>query len=149
MHMLRRRMGDAAFMKMLSTLVSRYSYKQVTTDEFRELAAEFSPKGLPDPHLENFFDHWVYGTGLPQLNLSTTVRGKAPAIDLKVTVSQTGVGESFGVDVPIEIRFPGPAKPIVKWIRTGPDPVVLTMKLRAAPSKVELGPGAGVLAVRK
>jgi hypothetical protein len=149
MHMLRRRMGDPAFMKMLSALVARYSYKQVTTDEFRELAAEFSPKGLPDPHLENFFDNWVYGTGIPQLQLATSVRGKAPAIDLKVTLTQSGVGESFGVDVPIEIRFPGGVKPIVKWVRTGPDPVILTMRLRSAPAKVELAPGGGVLAIRK
>jgi hypothetical protein len=59
------------------------------------------------------------------------------------------VGESFGVDVPIEIRFPGGVKPIVKWVRTGPDPVILTMRLRSAPAKVELAPGGGVLAIRK
>lgn len=148
-HMLRRRMGDAAFMKMLAALVTRFSYKPVTTEQFRELAAEFSPPGLPDPHLENFFDHWVYGTGIPQLNVATSVRGKAPSVDLKVTVTQTGVGEDFGVDVPVEIRFPGATKPIVKWIRTGPDPAVVSMKLRSAPSKVEVAPGSGVLAVRK
>lgn len=149
MHMLRRRMGDDAFMKMLAALASRYAYKPVTTEQFRELAAGFSPKGAPDPHLDNFFEHWVYGTGIPQLNISTSTRGKAPAIDLKITVTQSGVAEEFGIDVPIEIRFGGQVKPIVKWIRTGPDPVTLSMRLRSAPSRIELAPGNAVLAVRK
>lgn len=148
-HMLRRRLGDASFMKMLAALVSRYSYKPITTDQFREHAAGFLPAGTPDPHLENFFDHWVYGTGIPQLNVTTSVRGKAPSVDLKVTVSQTGVNEDFGVDLPVEIRFSGAVKPIVKWIRTGPEPVVLTMRLRSVPTKVEVAPGAGVLAIRR
>ncbi len=148
-HMLRRRMGDAAFMKMLAALVSRFSYKPITTEQFREHAAGFLPPGTPDPHLGNFFDHWVYGTGIPQLNVTTSVRGKAPSVDLKVTVTQSGVGEDFSVDLPVEIRFSGAAKPIVKWIRTGPDPVVLSLRLRSAPSKVEVAPGRGVLAIRK
>lgn len=148
-HMLRRRMGDDAFMKMLAALASRYSFRPVTTENFRELAAEFSPRGLPDPRLENFFDHWVHGTGIPHLNLATSVRGKAPAVDLKLTLTQSGVTEEFAVDVPVEIRFGGRSKPIVKWVRTGPDPVVLSMRLRSAPSRVELAPGGAVLAVRR
>ncbi len=148
-HMLRRRLGDAPFMQMLAAITSRYSYKPLSTEQFREIAAEFSPKGLPDPHLENFFDNWVYGTGIPQLNISTSTRGKAPALDLKVTVSQTGVPDDFSIDVPVEIRFPGQAKPITKWVRTGPDPAILSVRLRSAPSKVELAPGAAVLAIRK
>jgi len=37
---------------------------------FRALCAEFLPPGTSDPRLENFFDTWVYGTGVPTLKLT-------------------------------------------------------------------------------
>jgi len=149
MHMLRRRMGDPAFLAMLGEVRKRYAYKTLTTEQFRELAAEFSPKGLPDPDLENFFDNWVYSTGIPTLEFSSKVRGKAPAVEVAVSVRQTGVGDEFSVDVPVEIRIPGQTKPLVRWVRTGSEPANMLVKLKAAPTKVDLAPGNGVLAVRK
>ncbi len=149
MHMLRRKMGDTAFLAMLGEMRKRYAYAAITTEQFRELAAEFSPKGLPDPDLVNFFDNWVYGTGMPTLELSSKTKGKAPNLDLEVTVRQTNAADEFSIDVPVEIRLPGQAKPIVQWIRTGPEPASFHLKVRSAPVKVELAPGAGVLAQRK
>lgn len=148
-HMLRRRMGDRQFLAMLGAIRQRYAYKGFTTEELREIAAEFSPKGLPDPTLENFFDNWVYSTGVPTLELTTTVKGRAPQTQLTVTVRQEGVNSEFGVDVPVEIRPAGNTAPIVKWIRTSSEPVTFTVRLKAPPAKVELAPGDGVLAYRK
>ncbi len=149
MHMLRRRMGDRPFLAMMGEIRKRYSYGTLTTGQFREIAAEFSPKGLPDPDLENYFDNWVYGTGVPTLELTHKSKGKAPNVELEVTVRQTGASEEFSIDVPVEIRMPGQVKPLVHWVRTGPEPAQIQLKLRAAPVKVELAPGAGVLAHRK
>src|SRR5580692_6000772 len=42
-HMLRRRMGDAPFMKMLAELRRRYEWKIIDTEQFRLLCAEFLP----------------------------------------------------------------------------------------------------------
>ena len=53
------------FTKMLTELRRRYEWKTIDTEQFRLLCAEFVPKGSPDPKLENFFDQWVYGTGIP------------------------------------------------------------------------------------
>lgn len=149
MHMLRRRMGDTAFLAMLGELRKRYAYAALTTEQFRAIAAEFSPKGLPDDDLENFFDNWVYGTGIPTLEVTSKTKGKAPNVNLEVTVRQTSTTDEFSIDVPVEIRLPGQVKPLVQWIRTGPEPASFQLKLRAAPLKVELAPGAGVLALRK
>lgn len=146
LHMLRRRMGDEAFMKMLAALRQRYEFQPVTTEDLRRLAAEFSPQGLPDASLENFFDSWVYSTGIPTLSVTSSVKGKAPALQLQVTVRQTDVPEDFGIDVPVEIRVPGDTKPRVKWIRTSSEPVSFTVPLRRGPAKVELSPGDAVLA---
>lgn len=143
-HMLRRRLGDDNFLKMLRALRDRYQYDAVTTEEFREICAEFLPPGIPDRQLIDFFDHWVYGTGIPQLSVSHSVKGQL----LTVTVRQTGVPEDFGVDLPVEVRVAGRRAPIVKWIRTDAEPVQFTMKLPAALQRVELAPGLGVLTAR-
>lgn len=144
-HMLRRRMGDAAFLRMLSELRRRYELRLVSTEEFRALAAEFLPPHDPDPALESFFDTWVYGTGIPMLEMSTSIRGKAPAVALIVTVRQSGVPDDFVAEAPLEVRPAGGGKPIVRWVHTSSEPAVITVKLKARPQKVELAPGMAVL----
>ncbi len=149
MHMLRRRMGDEAFLKFLGEVRKRYEYKSITTEQFRRIAAEFIPKGQPDPELLNFFDTWVYGTGIPSLQVTHAVRGAAPKRTLTVTVRQSGVPQEFSVDLPVEIRFAGVKAPVVKWVRTSDEPVSFTVPLRGAVQKVELAPGFGVLTQKK
>ncbi len=102
--MLRRRMGNGRFVKMLGELRRRYEWKTVDTEQFRALCAEFLPPESPDPRLENFFDEWVYGTGIPTLKLTYTVRGKPGAYKLTGTVTQTDVPDDFTVTVPVEIQ---------------------------------------------
>lgn len=149
LHMLRRRMGDAKFLAMLGELRKKYAYRSLTTEDLRAEAARFLVPGDPDPALETFFDTWVYSTGIPVLEIGTRVRGKAPAVELQVTVKQSGVSEDFQSDLPVEIRLPGQAAPLVKWVRTASEPEVLKVKLKAAPLKVEVAPGAGVLAAKR
>ena len=47
LHMIRRRLGDEKFMKMLAELRRRYEWKTVTTDQFRELCASFCLRARP------------------------------------------------------------------------------------------------------
>ena len=144
-HMMRRRMGDDNFMRMLASLRQRYEFRTLSTEQFRELAAQFLPADDPDPKLESFFDTWVYGTGIPQLEMSTSTRGKAPAVTVTVTVRQSGVPDDFVSAVPVEFKLAGGAKSIVRWVHASSEPTVLTMRLKAPPQKVELAPGLSVL----
>jgi hypothetical protein len=146
-HMLRMRMGDASFQKLLAEIVRRYRYKAITTEDFRMTAAEFMPPKSDDPKLENFFEQWVQGTGIPNLKVSYAVTGKAPKIKVKGTVTQSGVPDDFSVSVPVEAQLPG-RKPVVSWVRTSSEPVTFTLDLPRAPSKLLLAPGQAVLAVR-
>ena len=148
LHMLRRRMGDERFLRMLGELRQRYQYRTVTTDDFRELATRFLPPQSVDPSLESFFDNWVYSTGIPTLRLRSSVRGKPPNVDLHVTLYQSGAGEDFSVYVPIVVQVRG-GNPVVKWIETDDQPVSFDMTLRQSPVKVELDPGNSILAVRE
>jgi hypothetical protein len=143
MHMLRRRLGDAQFLKMLAELRRRYEWKTLDTEQFRSLCAEFLPAGSPDPGLENFFDQWVYGTGIPTLKLSYAVKGKPGAWKLTGTVAQSDVPDDFSVTVPVEIQT-GRGK-LVRLIETGADPATFSVPVVAATAKAVLDPGASVL----
>ena len=142
-HMLRQQMGDAAFTKMLAELRRRYEWKTIDTEQFRLLCAEFVPKGSPDPKLENFFDQWVYGTGLPALKLTYSVKGKPGAWKLTGTLAQSEVPEDFSVTVPIEIQT-GKGK-VIRQIRTSSDPVQFSVPVTIANAKAVLDPGSSVL----
>jgi hypothetical protein len=144
MHMLRRRMGDQRFLAMLADLRKEYEQKPLSTDAFRATAARFLPPQSPDPNLEDFFDQWVYGTGIPSLKLSYSVKGKAPALRLAGTVTQSDVDDDFSVPVPIEIQL-GHGKTLTRWVRTATGAVTFSVALGQAPVKVLLDPGFSVL----
>ncbi len=146
LHMLRARIGDERFAAMLGELRRRYEWKTISTEQFRQIAAEFLPPGSPDPKLETFFEQWVYGTGIPTLTLSYSVHGRSPAVKLMGKVSQTGVDSEFSVQVPIEIQSAAGRQ--VKWVRTSGSPEEFAVALKQAPAKVSLDT-ANVLAVSK
>lgn len=136
LHMLRSRMGDGRFIEMLAELRRRYEWKTVSTEQFRQLAAEFLPPHSSDPKLETFFEQWVYGTGIPVLTLKYSVHGRAPAVKVAGTVSQSDVDPEFSVAVPVEIQCGGTRQ--VEWVRTTSSPVEFTATLKQAPVQVSL-----------
>jgi aminopeptidase N len=138
--MLRARMGDQPFFSMLAELARRYDRKAVTTGQFRELAAQFLPPHSDDPHLEMFFDQWVYGTGIPTLTMTYSVKGNT----LTGKVTQSGVDPDFNVAVPIEIQLTRD-RSIAKWVRTENGAAAFTVALNQPPLKVTLDPHYAVL----
>jgi aminopeptidase N len=144
MQMLRRRLGDQRFEATLVEVLKRYDRRSLTTEEFRELAAQFLPPRSEDPDLTSFFDQWVYGTGIPNLKLTWSVKGQAPAMRLVGTITQTDVVDDFTVLAPVEIQTAhGPA--ITRWVKTSNEPVTFTVALSRAPLKVLLDPHNAVL----
>ncbi|MBZ5584283.1 MAG: hypothetical protein LAQ30_19135 [Acidobacteriia bacterium] len=144
LQMLRARMGDDRFLVMLAELARRYDHKEVTTEEFRGLAAQFLPPKTDDPALETFFDQWVYGTGIPTLKLTYAIKGKAPSLRLVGSLTQSGVEGDFGALAPVEIQLPR-AKTVTEWVRAGKDPTQFSVALKQAPVKVLLDPHHAVL----
>ncbi len=135
MHMLRRRIGDDAFFKLLAELRRRYEFKLVSTADFQALARELRPRGMPAEGIDAFFDNWVYATGIPTLKLRYTVRGVAPAVKLSGSIDQSGAGDDFSMDAPVEVQFAkGPPQTI--WVRTIGDDNTFTANLRQLPLRV-------------
>jgi aminopeptidase N len=129
---------------MLADLRKEYERKPLSTEDFRLLAARFLPAQSADPQLENFFDQWVYGTGIPALKLSYAVRGKGSAMRLNGTVTQSDVASDFSVLAPVEIQL-GNGKTLTQWVRTGEGAVTFSLAVPQAPVKVQLDPNFSVL----
>jgi hypothetical protein len=143
-HMLRQRLGDQAFFALLADILKRYDHKEMSTEEFRAAAASFLPPKSEDPKLEAFFDQWVYGTGVPTLKVSYTLKGKAPALRLVGTLTQTDTDQDFSALTPVEIQIARGRTQTV-WVASSSSPVTFTVPLKAAPLKVTLDPHRAVL----
>ena len=144
LHMLRRRMGDERFFSMLNEILKRYDHAEISTDDFQRLAAQFMPPKSEDRQLDTFFDQWVYGTGVPGLKLSYTVKGKAPALRLTGTVTQSEVDDDFISVVPVEIQV-ARGKTVTEWVSVSNEPATFSVPLAAPPLKVTLDPNHAVL----
>jgi peptidase M1-like protein len=143
MHMLRRRLGDDRFLKMLAEMRRRYEFRIITTEEFRALAAEFLPPRSPSDTMDAFFDNWVYATGIPKLKLQSSIKG----FRVSGNVTQSGVDSDFSAEVPVEIQFAKGA-PQTVWVRTSSDPVSFSVTVKQPPVKVSLSPYS-VLSAKK
>lgn len=133
-HMLRARLGDTAFLKMLASLRQEYERQEISTEQFRLHCARFLPPGAADKQLEGFFDQWVYGTGIPQLKLTW----KAKPGRVTGSVKQAGVADDFSTEVTLEIRTGG--KAIRKTIRTDNDGAEFSFPVAGTAAKVILDP---------
>ncbi len=143
-HMLRRYLGDQRFFAMLNEVLKRYDHQEISTEDFRRVAAHFTPPKSDDPDLETFFDTWIYSTGIPSLKMSYSVRGKAPALRLTGAVTQADVGSDFSALVPVEIHLAG-GHATTLWVRCGSEPATFSVVLRQPPLRVTLDPDRAVL----
>ncbi|HXA49068.1 MAG TPA: M1 family aminopeptidase, partial [Candidatus Acidoferrum sp.] len=144
LQMLRGRMGDERFSAMLGEITKRYDRKEISTEDFRLLAAGFLPPKSDDPKLETFFGQWVYGTGIPTVKMNYSVKGVAPNVKVTGTVTQSDVDDDFTALVPVEIQI-ARGKSMVQWVRTSDVPATFSVALKAVPLKVVLDPHHGLL----
>jgi aminopeptidase N len=149
LHMLRRIMGDQKFFAMLSELRKKYEYKTVSTEQFRELAAQFLPPNFSDPGLENFFSHWVYSTGIPTLEMQYKVTGKEPALKLNGVIRQSGVPEDFSVGVAVSVQTAAGGPKTETRVQTANGETPFSVSLKQRPSRVILDPRDSVLAIKQ
>jgi hypothetical protein len=143
LHMLRRKMGDDRFLAMLRALCERYRFQSVTTAQFRKLAQEFGAPQTSAGDMESFFENWVYGTGIPTIQLNYTVRG------LKVTgtVTQSDVADDFTARIPIEVQS-GRTRNLY-WVPTSNDTDPFEFTLKEPAVKVGLAVKDALMSAKK
>ena len=148
LHMLRKRLGNERFLKVLSELRRQYQFRGVGTADLLDLVKKSLPPGVSADSMEGFFDNWVYSTGIPTVRVKYSVRGKAPSWKISGTVEQSAVDDNFSVDIPVEIQFAKGAA-LTIWVRTSKQPVSFSATLKQPPVRADIPAGASVLASRK
>lgn len=150
MHMLRGILGDRAFFGMLRTLCESAGSDSITTEGFRELAAGHLPEGYRDPELRDFFDEWVYGTGIPKLTAEWSQEARDGRHHFKLQLTMTGVDRYFPLQVPVEVHTL-PERSLVKAVTVGDseDEAGFSVVLRNPASRVVIDPRGSLLAIKQ
>lgn len=100
-HMLRRQMGDQAFVNSLRRFFARYRFSEAG---FGDLRGVFEQETGLD--LRPTFDQWLERTGAPQLVLADVQsNAKAGAFELSFTLRQVQPGEAFTLRVPVAVQL--------------------------------------------
>ena len=86
-HMLRREIGDEAFLATLRAYLERFGGGNATTRDLWDVAEAVSGQDL-----DAFFEQWVYRPGNPQVSLYWTIDGAVLACQ---------AGEPFVIDLPL------------------------------------------------
>lgn len=148
LHMLRKRLGNERFLKVLAELRRQYQFREASTANLLDLVKKSLPPGVSAESMEAFFDNWVYATGIPTLRVKYSVKGNAPSWKVSGTVEQSGVDSNFSVDVPVEVQF-AKAAPQIIWVRTSSEATSFSATLKQLPAHLDIPAGASILAIRK
>ncbi|MGH9377388.1 MAG: M1 family metallopeptidase [Terriglobia bacterium] len=133
---------DANFIAMMRDFVQTYAGKNASTEDFERVAEKHY--GRP---LAWFFNEWVYGTEVPAYNfqyqLSDAPQGKTL---LRMTLTQSGVSNSFGMDVPLYIYLQGQPRFIGFIAIQGSRTLSFNARLPVHPEKVAIDVNHSLLA---
>src|ERR1700674_4201503 len=95
---------DARFMAFLQTIVTKYAYRALSTDNLQhEVEAVMTP-GMNlegGRSMEWFFEEWVRGTGIPHYHVEFTAHRSETGYLIRGKLFQTGVPRSFIASVPL------------------------------------------------
>ena len=142
-HMLRERLGDENFFKLLAELRTRYQFAPVSTEQLQELSKQFLPTGMRPRQIDLFFENWINGTGIPKFDLKSDVEnhgGEGVAVSGSVTL-RGKLEEGFTAEVPVEIRFvDGTTK--VLWVEADQEPARFETTVEAVPQSIRVLRGA-------
>jgi aminopeptidase N len=85
-HMLRQEIGDENFTQFLREYYLRYTGSSASTAELQSVA-----EGVSGKDLDTFFNQWVYGSGIPHLDVNWT----AQTGNVTIQVCQASTGQLF------------------------------------------------------
>src|SRR5207245_3570840 len=95
---------DARFNALLQTLVTKYAYRALSTDDLQhEVEAVMTP-GMDlegGRSMEWFFEEWLRGTGIPHYRLEFAPHHRENSYQLRGKLVQTGLQPSYIERLPI------------------------------------------------
>jgi aminopeptidase N len=101
-HTLRETIGDEPFWRALNIYLNRHKFGSVETGDLQKVMEETS-----GAKLDWFFAQWIYGAGIPKLDVEQVYNSKSRTLKLTVSQVQKDDGitsESFILPMEIEIK---------------------------------------------
>jgi hypothetical protein len=113
LHMIRmlmysERNGDDDFRAMMHDFVDTYRLKVATTEDFKAMVEKHMTASMDldrNHKMDWFFNEYVYGTDLPQYRFESQLKSNSDQDSLYFKLTQSGVPESFKMNVPIYIEL--------------------------------------------
>jgi len=105
LHMLRQRIGEDVFWRVLRTYYRRYRYQTALTEDFRRVAEDLSGQDLA-----SFFQQWLYRAGHPKLQLDWAYDETGQRLELTIKQMQPGPAFQFPLDIGIDYGGDRPAQ---------------------------------------
>lgn len=133
---------DGHFIAMMQDFVKSYAGQNASTEDFRKIVE----KHMGEP-MEWFFNEWVYGTAIPTYDFSYAMADAGGGqTELTMTITQSNVGESFQMRLPVYIAVQGEMRYLGTISAAGTKPQKTSVKLPMRPDKIVLDPGRSILA---
>ncbi len=92
LHMLRNRIGDQKFFKLLRSFFETYKNKNASTEDFIQLATSIAAEDL-----STFFKQWLYRADIPIIKIDSKIKKGV----LKVAVQQNK--EAYELVIPVRV----------------------------------------------
>jgi aminopeptidase N len=102
LHMLRHVIGDDAFFRSLRMYVSKFSYSNADTEDFRAVCEQVSGKKL-----DWFFSEWVYGEGQPKYQIDWRAEDSGGGPNLVIHIQQLQEGQTFRMPLDLSVQTSG------------------------------------------
>jgi len=133
---------DARFVALLHTLVTKYAYRALSTNDLQhEVEAVMQPgMDLEGGHsMEWFFEQWVRGAGIPRYRVDFTTHHSEKGYLVKGKLYQEGVPRSFIASVPLYSGSAGHGAFLATVTATGPE-TSFHFLTPVAPHKIVIDP---------
>lgn len=131
LHMLRRKIGDAAFWKGISTYYAKYGGRNASTDNLRVVMEEAGGQKL-----EKFFNQWLRVAGHPHLTINWQYDENSKIVNIKIEQEQ---GHLY--TLPIEYKI----NDHLYTASISGKTTVIQLPLAIKPSKLEFDPNVNLL----
>jgi hypothetical protein len=113
LHMIRMMMyspqtKDEEFIAMMKDFIQTHNNKDVSTEDFKRIVDKHIQPNMDlagNGRVDWFFDQWVYGTEMPTYTFDYSLREEGGKTVLVGKVTQSGVSDSFRMQVPVYLDF--------------------------------------------
>ena len=136
LHMLRLQVGDDTFLQALREFYQDRRFRFAGLDDLRKSFESASGKDLT-----NFFAHWTYRKGGPELELTSATSSTSDGgHQLQIEVRQTQSSPAFPIKLPVAIWTKGTAAPQIKILDMTEKTLTSSFLLFGEPGRVLIDP---------